>query len=239
MPASPGYRYAADLFGDLDGQPAWRFLVVANLLALLPLAAAVLLLWLPYQAYVALGAPLALFPDPVWPDWARAAFALAALVGSMLTHEGLHGLALALQGHAPRFGWASGCLYVTLKPGDWLQRDEYLRMVLAPLAGLSLGGGALLLGLPPGLGQTAALVLLLNAAASVGDLIVADRARRWPPQARFADDGAIRVYLPEEAPSDARLTGDGGRPPSAPAAPGAAHRRAAAPEPRGGAGAGH
>ncbi len=196
MQAPAGYRYAADLFGDLDAQPAWRFLLTANLLALLPLGAAVGLLWLPYQLYVALGAPLALFAEPDWPGWARAAFALAALAGSVLAHEGLHGLALWAHGHTPRFGWASGYLYATIQAGDSLLRHEYLRMVLAPLVVMSLAGGGLLLGLPPGLGQTVALVLLLNAAASVGDLAVANRARRWPAEARFADAGTIRVYLP-------------------------------------------
>ncbi|MFN8376642.1 MAG: hypothetical protein U0694_27695 [Anaerolineae bacterium] len=59
-----GYVRHGDLFHDLKDTPGWYWIVWGNLLALLPLGAAVLLLWLPYQFYVALGTPLALFADP-------------------------------------------------------------------------------------------------------------------------------------------------------------------------------
>ena len=61
-----GYQLSGDLFGDFDSMPPWRWLLIGNLWALIPLAVAVLILWLPYQFYAALGAPLALFPDPQW-----------------------------------------------------------------------------------------------------------------------------------------------------------------------------
>jgi hypothetical protein len=190
----PGYVSSGDLFGDFEAMPAWRWLLFANLLALLPLGAAALLLWLPYQFYAGLGAPLAL-PEPTWPSWAAVLVGALIIVGSVFLHEELHGLALRLLGYRPRLLYARGYLLASV-PG-FITRRDYLIMILTPITVMSLGGALLLLWLPVALGQWLLAALLLNAAASVGDLTVASRVRRFPPSALFADRGGIHVFLLE------------------------------------------
>jgi hypothetical protein len=194
----PGYVLAGDLFGDWDEfGPAWRFLLYANLLALIPLGIAALLVWLPYQLYAALGAPLALFSAPDWPGWAYWVFGALVIASSMIAHEGLHGVGLRLCGYRARFGFTGGYLYATATPGQYLTRRAYLIMTLLPLTALTAAGILALLVLPAALGQIVLLALLLNAAASIGDLAVAGRTRRWTTEALFAAFGGIKVFLPE------------------------------------------
>lgn len=193
----PGYTCRGDLFADLSEtyHSELHLIFAANLLALVPLGVAVILLWLPYQFYAALGTPLALFGDPIWPQWGFWILGLVVIVGSLLLHEGLHGAALLLQGHRPRFGYESGYPYAAIQPGEFLTRREYLAMALTPLTTMTLIGGLALLLLPASVGQIVLIALLLNAAASIGDLAVADRARRWPPSALFtADNEGIKVF---------------------------------------------
>ncbi|NDJ60558.1 MAG: DUF3267 domain-containing protein [Chloroflexi bacterium] len=201
-PAPPGYVYRARLFEDFGG-PEWYWLLVGNLLALIPLAAAVLLLWLPYQLYAALGAPLALFAAPAWPPPIFWLVGAGIIVGSMLLHEALHGLALIRLGYHPRLKWASGYFYATIQPGEYLTRRHYLIMVLTPIVSMTLGGTILLLLLPVPIGQGLLIALLLNAAASIGDLFVADRVRRWPAATLFGDVRGIKVFVPGSAPAQA------------------------------------
>lgn len=194
----PGYTRRGRLFEDLEDRPLWWWLAMGNLLALLPLAAGVLLLWLPYQLYAALGTPLALFalPDDFVPEGLPGAALTAVLcLLTMLLHEGLHAAALGALGYGARLSFAGGYLYATVPPGVLLTRRAYLRMALAPLALLSLAGGAALPFLPAALGHPLVLALLLNAAASVGDLAVTQRLLRCPPDALFADEGTIVVYV--------------------------------------------
>ena len=74
QPATPvppaGYVYRGRLFEQIfqtyEEFGGRRLLLCANLLALIPLGAGILLLWLPYQVYLWLGAPLAVFADPAW-----------------------------------------------------------------------------------------------------------------------------------------------------------------------------
>ena len=196
----PGYTCQGDLFADLAEtyRSHLHLIVAANLLALVPLGVAALLLWLPYQFYAALGTPLALFGDPAWPQWGFWLVGLAVIGASLLLHEGLHGAALLLQGHRPRFGYESGYPYAAIQPGAFLTRRQYLLMALAPLTLMTLMGGLLLLFLPVSIGQIVLIALLLNAAASIGDLAVADRARRWPANALFAaDHEGIKVFTPQ------------------------------------------
>jgi putative zincin peptidase len=192
----PGYVCQGDLFADFADLPAWRWFWSGNLLALLPLGLCVLVLWLPYQFYAALGTPLAVVASPGWPQWGYWLFGIIAVIFSMALHECLHGLALAVLGYRPRLGFSGGYFFATVRPGQFLTRNRYLTMVLTPIIAMTLGGGALLLFLPASLGQIIVIVLLLNAAASVGDLAVADRTRRWPSNARFAEAGGIKIFLP-------------------------------------------
>jgi hypothetical protein len=197
----PGYTCESDLFADLSETygSELHLIVAANLLALVPLGIAVLVLWLPYQFYAALGTPLALFDDPAWPQWGFWITGLIVVGFSLLVHEGLHGAALLLQGHQPKFGYESGYPYAAIQPGEFLTRRQYLAMALTPLTLMTVVGSLALLVLPVSIGQIVLIALLLNTAASIGDLAVADRVRRWPASALFAaDEKAIKVFtLPE------------------------------------------
>jgi Putative zincin peptidase len=186
------------LFNDLKDTPEWYWIVMGNLLALVPLGFAALLLWLPYQFYLALGAPLALFPDPVFPEWLKWLAGLLMIAASMLLHELLHGAALLVLGYRARLNYATGYFYATVERGQFLTRTHYIVMSLTPLTVMTLGGGMLLVLLPPTWGQLLLIVLLLNAAASVGDLAVASRTRRYPVDALFSDEGGIKVYVRQE-----------------------------------------
>ena len=192
-PAPQGYHLARDLFADFDAAPLWRWLLLGNLWALLPLLAAVLILWLPYQFYAALGAPLALLPAPAWSRLAFWAVGALIIAGSIVLHEGLHALALIVRGYRARLRYDSGYFYATTD--SFLTRRDYLIMVLAPITVMTLGGIFLLLVLPVSLGQIVLIALLLNATASIGDLVVAERTRRQPADALFADRGGIKVFL--------------------------------------------
>lgn len=194
-----GYNHQGDLFADLAQtyRSGLHLIVVANLLALIPLLVVTLLLWLPYQLYAALGAPLALAADPQWPQPAYWLLGIVIVGGSLFVHEGLHGAALLLQGHRPKFGYESGYPYAAIQPGEFLTRRQYLMMALTPLTVMTVGGGAALL-LPVSIGQIVLITVLLNAAASIGDLAVASQARRWPPETLFAaDERGIQVFTPE------------------------------------------
>jgi hypothetical protein len=191
----PNYARHHDLFGDWE-MPAWRLLVYANLLALIPLAIAALCLWLPYQGYVAFGAPYAL-PNPDLPAFVIALMGIAIIALSVILHELLHGVALRLMGFRPRLSFASGYLYATMSDGQYLTRRQYVMMALTPLVVITGIGAGLLVIVPVALGQWLMIALLLNAAASIGDLVVTRRALAEPSYAYFAaDEEGIQVYLP-------------------------------------------
>jgi hypothetical protein len=190
-----GYVFQSDLFHDLKNTPEWYWIVWGNLLALVPLLVAALLLWLPYQFYVALGTPLALLPDPVLPDWSKWLIGLVVIVASMLLHELLHAAALRMLGYRAHLNYAWGYFYATVEQGQFLTRGHYILMSLTPLTVMTLGGAVLLLLLPATFGQILLITLLLNAAASVGDLSVAARARTYPHDALFSDEKGIKVYV--------------------------------------------
>jgi hypothetical protein len=189
-----GYVSQGDLFGDLDGMPGWRWMLYANLLALIPLGIAALLLWLPYQFYTALGAPLTL-PDPEWSPLMVALVGIGIIVTSIFFHEGLHGLALFILGYRPRLMYQRGFLLASVS--GFITRRNYLMMILTPITIMSVGGALLLLWIPVSLGQWLIVALLLNAAASVGDLAVASRVLRLPNDALFADRDGIKVFIRE------------------------------------------
>lgn len=203
MDSSPkppsGYVHHRPLFADwdaLDRYPQWLVLIWANFIALLPLAAGVLLLWLPYQVYSYSGAPLALRPAWTLPLGWKIAAGIIIFVGSMLLHEWLHGLALQVFGHKPSYAFHKFYLVATIQKGSYLTRRHYLFMTLTPIVMMTLFGGALLLILPPAIGQLLLIALLLNTAASVGDIMVAWRVFQAPSAALFSDDQGIQLFVP-------------------------------------------
>lgn len=195
----PGYVHLRPLFSDwdsLDRYPQWLVLIWANLMALLPLSGGVLLLWLPYQLYSYNGSPFA-----IWSTWTLSTggkIAAGGLIifGSMLLHEWLHGLALRLCGHQPRYAFTKLFLFASIQKGNYLNRRIYLFMTLTPVLVMTLLGGGVLVILPPALGQLLLIALLLNTAASIGDFMVAWRVYKAPPDALFSEDHGIQLFVP-------------------------------------------
>lgn len=195
----PGYVHKRPLFADwdlLDRYPQWLVLIWANLVALLPLGGGVLLLWLPYQLYSFSGTPFALWPTWTLPLGWKIVWGALIFVGSMLLHEWLHGLALRLFGHKPRYAFHKLYLVASTQKGSYLTRREYLFMTLAPVSLMTLIGGGALFILPPAISQLLLIALLLNTAASIGDIMVAWRVYNAPPEALFSDDHGIQLFVP-------------------------------------------
>ena len=194
-----GYTYRGDLFEDIRQRferARWRLLLRAKFLALVPLGSWVVLLWIPYQFYLLLRTPLALFPDQPWPSGILITVGLIGIIGSVALHELLHAGVLKLTGHKPCIIIRSGVPQTGLEQGDYLPRNHFLLTALTPMVVMTLGGGIGLFFLPPALGEVAMIVLLLNCAASVADLMVVSRVRRWPAETLFSDELGIRVYTP-------------------------------------------
>lgn len=188
------YTLHGDMFSDEYAMPEWKWLLVGNLLALLPLLVVTLVVWLPYQFYLAIGSPLALFTDPGWPTVGLIAFGAIVIGVSMIGHELIHALALLMMNHRPRLRAARGYLFATIREGDFLTRRQYVIMSRAPLVVITGIGAVLAVLLPPSLGQIVVIAVLLNAAASIGDLVVSGRALMFPPDTLFAEDHGIKVY---------------------------------------------
>lgn len=164
--------------------------LLVNLLALIPLgiALAVMALW--WAAALSLRGPR---PGPDVPWW----LGLLAVLALMLPlHELCHGLAIRWAGHRPRYGvlLRKGAFYATAD-GALFRRDVFICIALAPLALLTPAGMALVWLLPDSIGYYAALAVILNAGASIGDLWMAAAARRYPPDALVRDEmDSIRIY---------------------------------------------
>lgn len=197
LPTPPtGFVHHQKLFKQIN-LSGWKLFVFANLLALLPFGFGLLALWVPYQLYLAAGAPWAWLPTTTLTLWQSLLFGGLFFVGSMLLHEWLHGFAMSLLGHRPIYYFRHLVLYAGLQPGDYLTRNHYLIMTLTPLVLMSLSGFVVLFILPPAFGKLLLIVLLLNTAASLGDLMVAYNVYKAPKTAVFNDNHGIQMYLPK------------------------------------------
>ncbi len=130
------------------------------------------------------------------------AIGLAVLAGAVLVlvvvHEGVHAVFFRLvTGERPRLGVTGFYAYVGAPPGVAVTRNRYLGIALAPLFVITAVGLLLflvvpLIALPPLL-----LILVLNAAGSVGDIIAVIWLLRYPPSVLVGDQGvAIVVCSP-------------------------------------------
>jgi hypothetical protein len=146
--------------------------------------------WLDEQ----LGRPLALSGLPrALPEWVYLPLALATLAA----HEGLHGAAIRLLGHRPRFGAKLTRLVLYTTAEVYFTRAEYLIVTLAPIVGLSIAGLVGMLLAPAGMAPWLGVLTAMNAAASVGDLWMAAVTASFPPQARFRDrEDGMSVFMP-------------------------------------------
>ena len=196
LPNPPhGYFYHGPLF-QKRFKRGWLVFLAANLIALIPFGLGLLLLWVPYQLYLGFGTPFAVLPTLQMGLVVKIMLGLLIFVLSMLLHEWLHGLALIATGHPPKYYFRMGVLFAGLNENDFLPRRHYLLMSLTPLVVMSVVGFVVLLFLPPVIGRLLLTSLLLNAAASLGDLMVTIGILRAPKQAVFTDEKGIQIFLP-------------------------------------------
>lgn len=173
-----------------------RALLWMNLIGLvvfaIVLAAALVLLAL----YEQMGAPLVIagLPESLHPLW----YLLFAVL-TLVLHEGLHGLAIALNGHRPRFGAKLTRLVLYTTSDANFPRNEYVAVTLAPLLGIGALGLLGILVTPPVLAMWTAVLLALNTASSLGDLWMAAVITSFPRAARFRDEAdGMSVFLPQD-----------------------------------------
>ncbi|MCU0490178.1 MAG: DUF3267 domain-containing protein [Chloroflexaceae bacterium] len=126
-------------------------------------------------------------------------FVLLALVlaGQVVLHELMHGLFFWLFSRArPHFGFKGWYAYAAA-PGWFFPRGQFLVIGLAPLVLITLLGLLLVLVLPGPWLPLPLLVVVMNGAGSVGDLVAAVWLLRQPSSALFQDNGAAMVsYQP-------------------------------------------
>lgn len=165
--------------------------LLVNVLALIPLGAALASMALWWGITLSLRGPR---PGPEIPWWLGL---LAVLTVTLPLHEVCHGLAIRWAGHRPHYGvlLSKGAFYATAD-GALFPRDVFIFIALAPLVAITLAGMALVWWLPDSLGYYAALAVILNAGAAIGDLWMAWAARRYPPAALVRDEmDSIRIYV--------------------------------------------
>ncbi|MCZ7540925.1 MAG: DUF3267 domain-containing protein [Anaerolineae bacterium] len=183
----PGYReaYAA----RVSQRRAWPPLLALTLAALL-ISGGVLFGAL--AAYHAVGAPLVI---GALPDSVPRLLGYALVLGVLPLHEWVHGRMIGHYGHSPRYGLKWYALYTTADSA-YFRRDEYLRVLLAPLVIITLGGVIVLPFVPWELASWIALAVVVNASGAGGDLWMAIIARRYDAAALIRDEAdGMRVYL--------------------------------------------
>ncbi len=203
-PAEPGYRLAHHFILAERRTLLWMNLL-GSVLFVVMLGVVFALL----AVYRAIGAPLIL---PGLPESLSVGAYLLMAVGTLLLHEGLHGAAIRLRGHRPRFGMKLSKLVLYTTSDAYFSRGEYLLVTLAPLIGIGLlGVGAMLL-VPRGVALWLGIMVALNTASSIGDLWMAAVTASFPPEARFRDEeDGLSAYLPAGIPAGTP-GGEGGQP---------------------------
>jgi hypothetical protein len=123
--------------------------------------------------------PMDFYTDPVNHPfgsknlWVETLGMFAILIPMLMLHEALHGLAFWSFTHdRPHFAFKVFYAYASL-PGWYLPRGQYLVSALLPFFSITLLGFLLLWLLPPSWFIPLLLVIVSNAAGSVGDLVVA------------------------------------------------------------------
>lgn len=139
------------------------------------------------------GAPLILVHPP---DHLVRPLGLGLLLGVLPLHEWVHGQVIRRCGHRPRYGIKWYALFTTAE-NAYFRRDEYVRILLAPLWVISLVGMALLWWVPLETAQWIALAVIANASGAGGDLWMAWMTYRFGPEALIRDEAdGMRVFLP-------------------------------------------
>ncbi|MCQ3933114.1 MAG: hypothetical protein DPW16_21910 [Chloroflexi bacterium] len=172
-----------------------------NVVSFVPLVIAGVFLWTWMIFYHGiLGAPLAT-------DWPRGGISIVMglflMLGMVVLHELLHGLAITYYGHQARYGMKlhKGVVYATAE-GSLFWRNQYIGVCLAPLIGITL---LVLLGslfVSQTLGLWLMLVGAMNAAGAIGDLWMVKFALRYPPHTLIRDEAdGMRIFVPQSAPT--------------------------------------
>ncbi len=171
----------------------WLPLLVMTVLAV---TLAIVVAFVPLILYHSGGAPL-VFVHP--PPSLVSPLGMGLLLAVLPLHEWVHGQTIRRYGHRPRYGIKWYALFTTAD-NAYFRRDEYVRVLLAPLWVISLAGMALLWWMPLETAQWIALAIVVNASGAGGDLWMAWVATRFGPEALIRDEqDGMRVFLPERA----------------------------------------
>jgi len=126
-------------------------------------------------------------------------YLLVGLFAVLIGHELLHGLFFWIYtGERPAFGFK--VVYAYASAPDWyIPRNKFIAVSLAPLVIITLAGLILLPVIAYGYVAELLLLVSANAAASVGDMIVAVWLSTKPDTVMVRDSGArMDVYAPAE-----------------------------------------
>jgi hypothetical protein len=130
---------------------------------------------------------------------------IGMVVGVFITivlHELTHGLALRGYGAHPQYGimWKEMMFYATA-PGHAFRRNAYLVIALAPLVGLSvLAGLLMMLPLPDRMIAVIPLCAAVNVGSAIGDMWLVRVTLGYPPSAYIVDErDGLRVFVLDEA----------------------------------------
>ncbi|CAN5376966.1 hypothetical protein BH23CHL1_BH23CHL1_10950 [soil metagenome] len=118
-----------------------------------------------------------------------------AMVGVIVVHEIIHGVAAALLGVRPSFGIGPGFAYTTfLEP---MKKSSYLIVGLAPLVVITVTTVAMAT-IWPDIAGWMVVIGTINASGAIGDLWMTARILRSPRRAMFYDlaDG-FAVFAPD------------------------------------------
>lgn len=185
----PGYREAYHL--RVAEIRLWLPLLVVTIVAAV---FSVMLAFGPLLLYHAAGAPLVFVAVP---EHLVRPVGVLLLLGILPLHEWVHGQIIRRCGHRPRYGVKWYALFTTAD-NAYFRRDDYVRVLLAPLWVISLLGMALLWWVPLEAARWIALAVVANASGAGGDLWMAWEVRRFGPEALIRDEeDGMRVFLPE------------------------------------------
>lgn len=189
-----GYRQVHEMRVTQRG-----LLLRLNVLALLPMVGVGFLLSGLLILYQNAGGPLVIDALPAdLPNWQGTLLVLLVLP----LHEWIHGQAIRHYGHTPRYGIKWAVLYATAD-GALFRRNDFIRIALAPLVAITLGGIALMLLVPEGVALWIGLAVTVNAGGAIGDLWMSSVALRYPAAALIEDrEDCMCLYMDLRASAD-------------------------------------
>lgn len=121
---------------------------------------------------------------------------LLLVIGMIIGHEWLHGLAIRYYGHPVRYGvkWAKLTPFAT-SDSALFWRNQFIGVALAPLVGISLIAWGISLITGPVIGTWVGIIAALNAAGSIGDLWMTRLALRFESDVLIQDEeDGMRVF---------------------------------------------